>query len=232
MMARITVLQHGGHKRPVITRGSRHSRFRFPSMKTNTTQLGEGKGEEFLAYYNEVASHVVDFECHPFEIEVVVAGQRRRYRPDSIRMLVDGTVELIEVKRSEKDLADPDYRELLARIGEVARLCGWRFRVLDLEMVLGSRDRSYNVAVLFGARSKYLGRATDRDVGRLIAKNERICWRELRDRLAPGDPLEGDAIVECLLARGRFSANLDEKLLPSTFLTPVRPFIGQSMIRI
>ena len=89
--ARIVVLQHGGHQRPVIHRGSKHSRFRFVSTKTNTTQLGEGKGEEALALYNEIATDVTDYECHPYQFEFQRPAGLTRYRPDCARVFRDGS---------------------------------------------------------------------------------------------------------------------------------------------
>lgn len=240
MIARITVFQHGGHERPVITRGSKHLRFRFPSSKTQTTQLGEGKGERALARFNEVATIVDDYECHPFEIAVARNGRVQRYRPDAIRQLADSTIELIEVKRTPDDLEDPEYRELLAAIGEVARLCGWVFRDLYLDDILGPPDvstralppRVRNVDALFGRRSMSLNRHEERVASRLVSRGDPISWADLRDRLAPADVLQGDAVIECLLARSMLSTNLDSPFNPATILTPAEPFTGRSGIRL
>lgn len=233
MIARITVLRHGGHDRPVITRGAKHSRFRFISDKTHTTQLGEGPGEEMLAYYNEVATEVVDYECHPFQIDLATGDGHKRYRPDAVRQLADGTVELIEVKRTERDLDDPEYRELLAAIAELCRICGWKFSVLHLEDIdPPGTERRKNVEGLYARRAMDLSREEDRLAGRLVATGMPITWRELRDRVSPGDPLHGDAVIERLLAGGMLSCDLDLPLTPSTVLTPARPFRGRSEIRL
>lgn len=241
LLARIVVLQHGGHQRPIITRGTKHLRFRFLSTKTGTMQLGEGKGEALLANYNEVAAEVVDYECHPFEIHVTHHGRVQRYRPDAVRQFVDGTIELIEVKRTAEDLRDPDYRELLAIVREVARLCGWTFNVLDLEDIKGPQpfgnpralpERVRNVEALFSRRTMELERHENRIAGRVVAGGTPVTWRDLRDQLAPTDPLQGDAVIECLLARGLLSTNLDTKLSPGTLLMPRKPFAARSGIRL
>lgn len=239
MIARITVFQHGGHARPVIHRGSKHLRFRFTSTKTFTTQLGEGKGERVLAFYNECASQVVDYECHPFEITIVRGGKRHRYRPDAIRQLADGTIELIEVKRSPEDLDDEEYRETLAAVAEVARLCGWTFRILHLRDVMGPpaanprlpTHRMRNIDALYGRRSMSLSRHEQR-VAANLDDTSAIAWGDLRDRLAPRDALQGDAVIERLLARSMLMTDLDLRLTPDTALTPTRPFTGHSGIRL
>lgn len=240
MIARITVFRHGGHERPVINRGSKHLRFRFLSTKTQTTQLGEGKGERALARYHEVNALFDDYECHPCEIAISRNGHVQRYRPDAIRQLADGTIELIEVKRTPADLADPEYRELLAAIKEVARLCGWIFQVLDLKDIMGPPaenpralpHRMRNVDALFGRRSMSLSIHESRIARRLMGRGEPMAWGDLRDRLAPRDALQGDAVIERLLARGALSTNLDEPFRASTILVPVQPFAGPSGIRL
>lgn len=240
MIAKITVFQHGGHERPVITRGGKHLRFRFTSTKTQTTQLGEGKGERHLARYNEVATWVWDYEMHPFEFTLSRNGRVQKYRPDAIRLLADGTIELIEVKRTPDDLSNADYRELLAAVAEVVRLCGWKFRVLHLADIMGPpaenpRDvppRVRNVDALFGRRTMSLSRHEERVANRVIACGEALAWGDLRDRLAPRDPLQGDAVIERLLARGVLSANLDVPFRPGTILVPAKPFTGRSGIRL
>jgi hypothetical protein len=141
VLARLMVLRHGGHERPVIHRGSKHLRFRFVSVKTGTTQLGEGRGEEFLAMTNEVWGEVHDYECHPFRIEFMRDGKLTSYRPDAVRMFVDGTIEVIECKRTPDDLNDEEYRETLALVAEICRRLGMVFRVLYLHDIMGPRER-------------------------------------------------------------------------------------------
>lgn len=232
VIARYTVFRHGGHQRPIIGRGGKHLRFRFPSTKTNTTQLGEGKGEAFLALHNEVWSEVADYECHPGEFEVMVGGKRKRYRLDAIRMFRDGTVEVIECKRTLKDLNDEEYRELLAVIAEICRSVGWKFRVLYLRDIKGSRARQMNVWGLYCRRTMLLTQGEERIAKRLVGNGAPVEWGDLRDRLAPTDPLRGDAAIERMLARGMLSTDLDVKFRPGTVLTPLKPFTGQSEIRV
>lgn len=232
-IAKFTVFQHGGHQRPVITRGSKHSRFRFTSRKTGLTQLGEGGGEEFLAYWNEVHGHIEDYQCHPGEFEISRPGGSFRYRPDALRQMVDGTVELIEVKRTPADL-DADLRDKLADVREIARRCGWRFRVLYHKDIFGCelKTRKRNVEGIFGRRSLSLLPLQKRVARAAASRGDSISWRDLGERLAPGDALTADAAIECLLARGLFVTDLDARLGGNMLLQPVRPRRGASMIRL
>lgn len=232
LFGRITVLRHGGHKRPVIHRGSKHLRFRYASAKTQCTQLGEGHGEQALAMYNEIATHIPFYITHPYEIELTVGGRLKRYRPDGVRQFVDGTVELYEVKRTRADLADPELRETLAQVKELARRSGWIFNVLFLKDILGTEARQTNVWSLFSRTSLDLSRHHSRIVGRLAGPGEPIAWGDLAHLLAPNDALHGDALIECLLAKGRLATDLDLELTPETILMPVRPFSGASRIEL
>ena len=77
-----------------------------------------------------------------------------------------------------------------------------------------------------------LSRHENRVAGRTVARGEQITWGDLRDRLAPTDPLQGDAVIERLLACGMLSTDLDRRFGPSTLLTPRKPFSGVSGIRV
>ncbi len=230
LFGRITVLRHGGHKRPVIHRGSKHLRFRYTSAKMQRTLLGEGHGEQALAMYNEVATHVPFYLTHPYEIELTVGGKVKRYRPDGVRQFADGTIELYEVKRTRADLADPELRETLAQVKELARRSGWIFSVLFLKDVLGTEARQNNVWSLFGRMSLDLSRHHRRIAGRLAGPGAPIAWGDLAHLLAPADVLHGDALIECLLAKGMLSTDLDLEFDRDTILMPVRPFSGPSAI--
>ena len=231
-MGRITVLQHGGHDRPVIHRGSKHSRFRFTSSKTRTTQLGEGRLEEALAHFHEVSAETVDYECHPLLCEFVGSHGPTRYRPDAARQLADGRVQAIEVKRTPRDLEDPDVRERLALAAELFRRCGWEFLVLFADDIVGPPARRMNVAALYTRRTMQLSRDEHRTIGRLVADGKPVIWGDLSQRLAPADHLHGNAVIERLLAGGMLSTDLDVLFTPRTILQPVRPFAGVSEIRL
>ncbi|MBA2935660.1 hypothetical protein HZF05_16370 [Sphingomonas sp. CGMCC 1.13654] len=236
-IARITVLEHGGHRRPVIHRGSKHSRFRFTSRKTGLTQLGEGRIEEFCAYRCETDGDVVDYQCHPFEIETICPDGPFSYRPDLVLQRRDGPVELIELKRTPDDIDDPEYRERLATIREVVRRVGWRFRILYAADVYGETDeirrqRLRNVESIFGHRSLKLSANELRTAQRLVGRGSAMTWRVLRDAVAPGDPLAGNDVVESLLARGVIVTDVDLPFHHKTVLEPVRPFRGPSLIRL
>lgn len=62
-LAQITVLEHGGHARPIITRGGKHLRSRMGSRKTGLQQIGEGRAHRDLIMLNEVSPEVIDYQA-------------------------------------------------------------------------------------------------------------------------------------------------------------------------
>ncbi len=231
-IAKILLLEGGGYWRPVITRGGTHLRFRMPSRKTGLTQVGEGKGEERLAFLNEIDAWVWDYQCHPWQIISEVNGQRFKYRPDAIRVLIDGTVEVIEVKRTFKDLRDADYREMLAKVQEICRQCVYRFRVMYLEDITPNADHKDNVDVLLGRRYMILTKKQERQCRAIKLTGDHIAWSEAREKLAVFDLVEGDAVLEAAAAQGMFAFNLAEPRTDRTILTPVSTRTGKSPIRL
>lgn len=231
-IAKILVLEGGGHWRPVITRGGCHLRFRIPSLKTGLTQVGEGKGEQRFAFLNEVDANTWDYQCHPWQIISQVASRRFKYRPDAIRYLANGIVEVIEIKRTFRDLADEEYCEMLGKVKEICRQIGFRFRVLYLADIVQSDAHRENVDILFGRRYMTLSRQQERELRTLrLAKNP-IPWGSARELITAENMLEGDAVLECAAARGMFAFDLTAARTDDTLFTPVAAMTGASPIRL
>ena len=230
-IAKIIILEAGGYWRPVITRGSLHRRFRMPSRKNGLTQVGEGWGELRLALLNEIDGWVWDYQNHPWQIIGQVNGRRFKYRPDAIRVLIDGTIEVIEVKRTFEDLSDLGYREILGQVREICRQCGCRFRVMYLDDIIPNEDHKDNVDILSGRRHMTLTKKQERDCCSMRLAGNTLVWSEARDRLATKNVLEGNAILECAAAQGMFVFDLAEPRTDRTVLMPVKTMTGPSPIR-
>lgn len=230
-IARIEVLQQGGYNRPVITRGGLHARGRFRSQKTGLTQVFEGNVEPILAMRNEVDALVIDYQCHPFRIHLTVNGKRHTYSPDSIRILADGSIELIEAKRTAADLRDPEYREILAEVKEICRQCSWHFRVVFLSDIAPTNESKRNIEALFSRLFGALSSKEERTCEMVRNEGKPISWSDLRARLPDAEPRHGDAVIEAAAAKGFFSFDLDRQRTCGTILHPVLPLKGKSAIR-
>ena len=231
-LAVITVLVHGGHERPIITRGGKHLRSRMGSRKTGLQQLAEGRAHRDLIMLNEVDPDVLDYQAHPFKMEFQQLGKPEVYYPDHIRSLSDGTIELIEVKRSEKDLADTDYCAKLGAVAEIARRVGWVFRVLYHNEITGCEDRLDNVQAIYTHRFMRLSRSEQLAISEFVARDEPCSWDELRELVCSGDKRRGEAALRCNIALGRISVNLDQQITATTKVLPCRPVSRVRSIRL
>lgn len=215
----ITGFSHGGANRPVITRGSLHLRFLIPSAKTGRSQVGEGRTEELLAMKCEVDGRVLYYRTHPCEIAMAISNKSFSYRPDLLVVWRDGTIEIIEVKRTPADLTD-DLREKLPLVKEFLRRCDIEFSIRYLDDIRGSTFRQDNVANLFGRRAMRLAPHQHALAQLVRTKGEPIAWRALANLVSPDNHLIGNACVEHLLACGAFITDLDARFDDDTLLTP------------
>jgi len=220
-LGRIVALHHGGAQRPVVTRGGPHLRFRIPSVKTGMTEVGEGKGEELLAMYCEVNGEVLNYKCHPYRFETALGGIPFSYRPDIAILWRSGLFEIVEVKRTPRDLGEED-RTRLAWIREFLRRCGWHFTIRYLPEIFGSKHRKQNVEHIFGRRALKLSPKELSFAHYARSNGKPIEWSQLAKRCCGGDERRGNAVVECLVARGWFTLDFDARFSPSTTLTPTR----------
>ncbi|WP_168845762.1 hypothetical protein [Sphingomonas sp. S2M10] len=231
-LAQVVVLRHGGHARPVINRGQRHLRSRMSSRKTGLQQVIEGRGHRDFAMWNEVNPHVIDFEAHPFHFIVHVNGKRVAYYPDHVRLLRDGTIELIEVKRTPADLDDEDYRQKLGVVAEVARRCGWVFRILYHADITGPKWRMRNVEAIYSRRYMIVTREEQDAISQFVARGAPATWAALRDAVAPDDTRRGNAVLENAVALGRIGIELDDRITDDTEVTPLPPVAHRNQIRL
>ncbi|GMN14872.1 hypothetical protein MTsPCn7_26520 [Altererythrobacter sp. MTPC7] len=234
--AKITILEHGGKHPVLINRGQRHSRSFFPSAKVNTVQFVEGLAEERVAKYYEIHGPSIDYQCHQLMIQFMLNRRLRKYISDLSRAFVDakGVVvpELIEVKRFPGDLRDDDYKEKLAAVRELLRSIGWRFTIINDREMFSPPELLPNVERIFVRRYAGLDEKECSAAEEIIKAGAPVTWGEFRRAVAPTDPLQGDAVIETLIARGKLLTDLEQYLCNSTFLQPSIRRSAASPIRI
>lgn len=223
-LGEITMLQHGGRSRPVIHRGSRHLRSRIVSRKTGRLQLTEGKGLRFLCILCEASASCLDYEAHPMIVRTVADGVRWTWYPDLVRSVVGGPIEIIEVKRTVRDLDDPLLERKYEVMSEFARRVGWRFRILYDRDIYGAEDvaheRAVNAVEVHGARFLRLNRREQDGIDAIVARGG-ASWVEARRLVAPADRMRGDEVLLCAAARGALHFDFDEPRTDRTLLSTV-----------
>ncbi|WP_242416543.1 hypothetical protein [Sphingomonas panni] len=223
-LGEITMLRHGGRSRPVIHRGSRHLRSRIVSRKTGRLQLTEGKGLRFLCVLCETGAWCLDYQAHPMIVRTVADGVRWKWYPDLVRSVVGGPIELIEVKRTVRDLDDPLLERKYEIMAELARRVGWRFRILYDRDIFGAEDvaheRAVNAGDVHGARFLRLNRREKSAIDAIVARGG-ASWAEARSLVAPTDRLRGDEVLLCAAARGKLLFDFDEVRTDRTRLSTI-----------
>lgn len=234
--ARFVVLQHGGRRRPIIHRGSRHLRSRVVSRKTRRLQVSEGKGLRFMIQRCEIDGIVIDYEAHPFLIQAIDAGRRLEWYPDLVWVRRGERPHLVEIKTDISALENPEYLRKLEVMMEVARRIGWTMQVLYDEDVFGSTliqsARWKNVNAIHSRRYLTPTPAEAHAVASLAAARARASWAAARTAIAPNDAARGDAVIEWAVSRGIFAVDPDAPFTPWTVLTPLPAALPAASIRI
>lgn len=102
----------------------------YASRKAGRALPYESVLERALFMQCEVDTDILDYRAQLFRLEFVLAGVKRIYIVDCVRLLADGTIEIVEVKRDRRALRDPDYAMKLEAVRIICEQVGWRFRVV------------------------------------------------------------------------------------------------------
>lgn len=117
-------------KRKVITRRGRHPRGFFPSMKTGMSITWESTLERDALYLFEFSPGVRSYREYQIqEIYYDDAGNPKRYYPDFVLELTNGTEVLVEVK-PEARLKQTAVRKKMEQIAARFQACGRPFLIL------------------------------------------------------------------------------------------------------
>ena len=222
--ARIVLPHEGGSLRTIITGTKKHATGVLSSRKTGFRQYWEGFPERMMILESEVDHRVVDYQSQPFRFEFVHRGRPWIYIADHCRQLRDGTVEVIEVKRTARDLRDPDYQVKLECVNELCGQMGWQFKVAFLSKYQVPEQRRKNLELIHSRRFA----TVDRQHHDVLIKHERsvgkrTSLRELGGKLIPDQPQLAAAVVQALIAHGRLVVDLDRPLAPETPIQIVQP---------
>lgn len=107
---------------------------RWTSRKARRAFPWESYAERAFFRCCEVDAQVTRYLAQPHRLEISVSQPRPLiYFPDVRVQYADGTTEIVEIKRFEEELADPDYGEKLAGAEAVYKALGWGFRVVIAE---------------------------------------------------------------------------------------------------
>jgi hypothetical protein len=180
---------------------------RLVSRKSKRAMPWEGFGERHLMMISEADTDVERFLAQPHRLEIRGEGRRRRldYFPDLMRRMADGTIEIIEVKKSQDEIdTDPDYAFKIAKAASVYEAIGWTFRIVAADDEVDIDPLLPNAQSIFADKFAYIG------------TRERIAMEEAFE--ARGEIAYAKA-VETIAAAGDFPEDRARKVLHALVCT-------------
>jgi hypothetical protein len=210
------ILAEGGGSLRTFSGGLAHECGWWPSYKRRRLQFWEGISAR---------DHLVAGECNPdvdwmqsegIGFRFFLDRKWHMYTADAdVRML--GRRHVVEIKRNERDLSDPEYLLKLAAVAEICRRCGWIFRIVLSNEIFANRHHRENCE-RFAMRR--FARVSPRRLERLESyalKNgpETTYW-DLADALAPNAIEVGEAVLQALVIRQRVRTDLTRRLHPQS----------------
>lgn len=107
---------------------------RWTSRKCRRAFPWESYAERHHFRCCEVDAKITRYLAQPHRLEILNGRSRPLlYFPDLRLEYADGTTEIVEIKRVEEELADPEYGEKLAGAASVYQALSWSFRVVIAE---------------------------------------------------------------------------------------------------
>jgi hypothetical protein len=120
-----------------------HPRGSFSSVKTGRGQLWEADHHRAMILCSEADANVVHYLSEGVRFEMNTTHGLERGRPDLIRLLADGTVEVIETKKDKSEVeGNAELADRLRLIENVCDLEGWDYRLMFKDEIM----RGYTVA--------------------------------------------------------------------------------------
>lgn len=217
-MGTVSFAEGGGSLR-TFSGGLTHECGWYPSYKARRLQHWEGITAFDHLIWAECATEVVRMQSEGIRFRLRIDGRRFRYTAD-VDMWIDGRRHVVEVKRSDLDLADPLYRLRLAAVAEVCRRCGWIFRVVVADDIFANRHHRENCERFAMRRFATVGRHhVDRLENFAMRHGARTRYWDLAEALMPRSIEAGEAVLQALVLRGRVHVDMKRRIHPQT---PVR----------
>ena len=193
-----------------------HEHGTYASPKSEFPLVWEGEAQQEAIIEADTDFDVEKIETESVSFEFIMDGKPVSYTVDLAIRSAAGRERLIEIKRDDRDLEDPEYRLKLAHVAEICRRCDIDFQVL-LRADIFRSDRHRRNAAFVASRgfttieAHHLRRfeAHRREVGSTTSLGD------LAEALEPGSPVLGEAIVHALVVRRRVRMDLTGRMLPS-----------------
>lgn len=203
----------GGGALHTFNGGLWHENGWHTSRKAGRLLHWEGETTLWQLLASETDDRVARLNTESVAFEGVLGGRIRRYTIDIEQIDPSGRITLLEMKRTDRDLDDPEYRLKLAYVREVCRRCGITFRIVFRDEIFRSLVHRRNVS-LFASRGFV---RLEKHHFHVLADHRRntggeTTYGELAEALVPGHAASGRALVQSMLVRRLLRIDLTIRL--------------------
>ena len=218
-MATMVRAADGGHLRlQNVMLGHEHGR--YASFKAGRPLVWEGTTHLAKIIHGECSHEALSIGTESVRFEIPIMGRLVRYTVDVELRLANGRLRLIEMKRDERDLEDPEYRLVLATVAEICRRCDIEFEIVLRDEIFASRRHRMNCELFasraFTAVEPIHERRLD---AHATERRGETTYGDLAAALDPARPVGAQALVQALTIRRRVEIDLSQRI---TVTTPIR----------
>lgn len=199
--------------RRVITTGV------YASRKSGRAHPYESMNERAFFMHSEVDTGILDYRAQPFRLEFLIDGERRAYIADAVRLLSNGSIEVVEIKDDRRQLKDPDYLLKIQAVREICDSIGWQFRIVLKQDLLEPSVRFHNIEDIQSWAFTDYASSDVFEIVRFLGIHDTATLGEVADRI--GSQPTGIAKIKAMMVGRIVRLNLDSKLDEDSVVTLV-----------
>ncbi|WP_267389722.1 TnsA endonuclease N-terminal domain-containing protein [Sphingomonas sp. GC_Shp_3] len=211
--------ENGGALR-TFNGGLAHENGWYTSRKAGRVLHWQGAGQYDFLTRAEVEFSVKRVASESVRFEFTRHSKKQIYTIDVELVASDGTITLIEIKRDERDLADPEYRAKLKAVHEICDENGIGFKIIFCHQIWDSLIHRRNVMLFCSRRFVTI---LPEHIGRLEAHAKQVgtdaTFGSTAKALVPNCPRTGEAVFQALTVARRIEIDLTQSLLDTTRAT-------------
>jgi hypothetical protein len=218
-----TFVEHA-HRKPVG---------RFVSRKSRRAMNWEAFGERHLMRVSEADEACVRYLSQPHRLEIRLENSDRPlcYFPDLMRLLQDGTREIIEVKKTRDEIdADPDYAFKIAKAKSVYAAVGWKFRIVVAEDELQVDPAFSNAKMICADKFSLIGTRELLAIEEAFDVRGALPYGKATELIASAADIPSDramAVLHALVCKRTAAIDINKKITPDSAVTKPRKAPGR-----
>jgi hypothetical protein len=206
-------------RRPIGRYNSRKAG-RALAHESRGSSNGKVGGEKLALMHCEIDPMTANMRTQHIKFELHIGGSFVSYTPDIIRLMIDGSIGIVEAKADDRWKLDTKYRRKIELVEELCEEMGLGFAVWTNRMMAPTELVRDNVVQIQMERYADVESAHELLVRRALSKQGGTAsFGDLRQVLGR-DPSAG-AFIRAMMCRGMLRLPLHERIVDETVVTMV-----------